>query len=354
MIPSSSSYTKSNILTSFHLHSFVAFYTDSDSNTVVTCSLATRHHILSNMQDRLMQLLQLMQFWKTESFAFSLTNKVIGSNVKINQDSIDGYEGLGFDMSTFVEDGSDGVYTIGISMPIQMVQYQDSFLWSKYPLCLYPIDLSRMILETNNVDELFCQNMTEFLQTDIDGSVDILLNAITIESFEKYLKTFYVPPLDIDQIYSVWDQPLPNKKAMSTVTKKVWEFASKATIIPFSIFTSMFHQRFVEHRFLESTLELLHQFYLQAKSIVHDYKIFSGDQSKFCLKCLCCGKRITPTESIGKLLFIAPMAICHLKILLSIPPVNDSLSIFKNMPVLFTSAKNYSHQKHYLTSQFLK
>jgi hypothetical protein len=69
-----SSYTKSNVLTSFHLHSFVTFYTDLDSNTIVTCSLTTRHHILSNMQDHLMQLLQLMQFWKVESFAVSLTN----------------------------------------------------------------------------------------------------------------------------------------------------------------------------------------------------------------------------------------------------------------------------------------
>ncbi len=59
---------------------------------------------------------------------------------------------------------------------------------------------------------------------------------------------------------------------MDAVTEEVREFASKATIIPFSIFTSMFHQRFAEHRFLESTLELLQQFYLQAKSIEHDYK----------------------------------------------------------------------------------
>jgi hypothetical protein len=65
-----------------------------------------------------MQLLQLMQFWKTEPFAVSLTNKVIGSNVKINQDSIDGYVGLGVDMSNFNEDGSGDMYTIGISMPI--------------------------------------------------------------------------------------------------------------------------------------------------------------------------------------------------------------------------------------------
>ncbi len=242
-------YTSLNVLTSFHLHSFVTFYMDSDSNTVVTCLLTTRHHILSNMQDRPMQLLLLMQFWKTESYAVSLTNKVIGSDVKINQDSIDGYLGLGFDMSTFNENGSGDVYTIGISMPICMVQYCDSFSWLKYCCCLFPNDFSRMILEMNNVNELFCQNMTEFFQTDIDGSVDFLLNAVTIESLDKYLKTFYTPPLDIDQISSIWNHFFPNPKTKYTFIEEVWEFARKATIIPFQIFTSMFHQHFTEHRF---------------------------------------------------------------------------------------------------------
>ncbi len=64
----------------------------------------------------------------------------------------------------------------------------------------------------NNADDLFRQNMTEYLQTDIDGSVDFLLNAITIQLLEKYLKTFYMPPLDIDQISSIRDQILRNPK----------------------------------------------------------------------------------------------------------------------------------------------
>jgi hypothetical protein len=43
---------------------------------------------------------------------------------------------------------------------------------------------------------------------------------------------------------------------------------------------------------------------------------------------------------------MAPMAICHhLKMLSSIPPVNDSPLVFKNMPVLFTSTTNYSASK---------
>jgi hypothetical protein len=108
-----------------------------------------------------MQLLQLMQFWKTESSAVSLTNTVIGSDVKINQDSIHGHMGLGFNMSNFNEDGSGDVYTIRISMPIRMVQYRDSFTWSKYCRRLFSNNLSRMI--SDNVVELFHQKLTEFL-----------------------------------------------------------------------------------------------------------------------------------------------------------------------------------------------
>jgi hypothetical protein len=259
--------------------------------------------------------------------------------------------GLGFDMSNFNEDSSDDVYTFGISMPIRMVQYQDSFTWSKYSHCLFQNDLPNdfpkmMISEMNNVNDLFHQNMTEFLQTDIDGSFEFLLNAITIQSLEKYLKTFYTPPLDIDQISSIWDQIIQNSKTMVTVTEESWECARKISNIPFSIFTSMFHQCFLEHRFLESTLELLQQFYSQVESIAHDYEVFPGDQSKLSPKCLCCGKKITPTELLGKLLFMAPMAISHhLKMLSSVPSVNISPLVLKNMPVLFTSMKNYSASK---------
>ncbi len=87
-----SSHTKSNVLTWIHLHSFDTFYTDSDSNTVVTCTLSSRHHTVSNMQDCLMQLLQLIQFSTAQSFSVLLTNKIIDSDVILNQDSIDGYE----------------------------------------------------------------------------------------------------------------------------------------------------------------------------------------------------------------------------------------------------------------------
>ncbi len=125
-------------------------------------------------------------------------------------------------------------------------------------------------------------------------SLDFLLIAITIQS-----SIFYMPPLDIDQISSIWDQILCDPKTGIDVAEELWDCARKVSIIPFLIFMSMLHQRFTEHKFLESTLELLQQFYLQVQSIAHDYKVFSGDQSKFSLKCLCCGKKILLQNRLG-------------------------------------------------------
>jgi hypothetical protein len=57
-------------------------------------------------------------------------------------------------------------------------------------------------------------------------------------------------------------------------------------------------------------------------------------------------QKVTPMEMLEKLLFMAPMAICHhLKMCSSISPVNESPLFLKNMPVLFTSIKNYSASK---------
>jgi hypothetical protein len=123
---------------------------------------------------------------------------------------------------------------------------------------------------------------------------------------------------------------------MITVAEELWECARKVSIIPFSIFMTMFHQHFTEHRFLESTLELLQQFYIQVESIVHMIIRYFLGINPSSLSSVFVVRKNTPTELLGKLLFMAPMAISHhLKMLSSISPVNDSPLVLKNMPVLY-------------------
>ena len=46
-----SSHKKGTLLTSFHIHSFVVLHTDLQKNTIVTYTLTSQNHMMSNMQD---------------------------------------------------------------------------------------------------------------------------------------------------------------------------------------------------------------------------------------------------------------------------------------------------------------
>jgi hypothetical protein len=84
------------------------------------------------------------------------------------------------------------------------------------------------------------------------------------------------------------------------------------TQIPPSIFTNLFHQRFEKHSMLESTLEILQQFYIQMESESHEISVCPGDLSTYTLQCIRCGQPVTLAGSIGETLFHAPTAILSL------------------------------------------
>ncbi len=73
-----SSHKKGALLKSFHIHSFVVFHSDLQKNTIVTCILTSQNHIVSNMQDPLLQLMQLIQYCHVYLFSTVITNEFIG------------------------------------------------------------------------------------------------------------------------------------------------------------------------------------------------------------------------------------------------------------------------------------
>ncbi len=107
-----SSHKKSTLLTSSHIHSLLVFHTDLQKNTIVTCILTERNHILSKMQDWLLQIMQLIQYPHVSSFSTVITNEFIGEGFYLSQHSIDGYETMGFDVTQATEDVEPSLFTI--------------------------------------------------------------------------------------------------------------------------------------------------------------------------------------------------------------------------------------------------
>jgi hypothetical protein len=84
-----------------------------------------------------------------------------------------------------------------------------------------------------------------------------------------------------------------------------------ATKIPLSIFTNLFHKRFEKHSMLESTLEILQQFYIQVETQSAESDLFVGDHSTYTLQCKRCGECVTLYGSIGEILHHAPTAMLY-------------------------------------------
>jgi hypothetical protein len=109
-----------------------------------------------------MQLVQLIQYAKIESFSMFLSNKVM--NLSITSNDLRAYGSLGFNTSLFNKD--NGFFSFDINTPIPMVQYCDSHTWGKYCQHFMELDFYGKGQVNNNLHGSFCSSMINFLETD--------------------------------------------------------------------------------------------------------------------------------------------------------------------------------------------
>ncbi len=143
------------------------------------------------------------------------------------------------------------------------------------------------------------------------------------------------------QTKDIFDQQMLHQISKHKFIEDIGDIVLFATQILLSIFTNLFHQRFYNHSMLESTLEILQQFYIQMESEPHEMSVCPGDLSTYTLRCIRCGQPVTLAGSIWETLFHAPAAMLyHWSMIQSHDNQNDRKSIML-MPLLFTSYDNY-------------
>ncbi len=109
----------------------------------------------------------------------------------------------------------------------------------------------------------------------------------------------------------ICDQHLLYEQSKDHFIDDIVDIALFATQIPLSIFTNLFHQRFQKHPMLESTLEILQQFYIQVETQSDEFHLFGGDLSTYMLRCKRCGQCVTLHGSIGETLYHVPAAMLY-------------------------------------------
>ncbi len=192
-------------------------------------------------------------------------------------------------------------------MPIPMLVYGDSFQWEKYG---HHILLSSLDLTSHNkasLHQTFWNSLIEFLHTDLDANLSSSLNPLTASKLDYHLSRLLEGLSGLANKGNFFDQYMLNAKSKHQFIDEIEDIALFATRIPLSIFTNLFHQRFEKHSMLESTLEILQQFYIQMEAQPDDFHLFAGDLSTYTLRCVRCGQSVTLPVQLEKLYYMHPL-----------------------------------------------
>ncbi len=261
-----SSHRTGNVLNSFHIHSFAVFYTNKKECTIVTCILTSRVHILSNIQDRILQLMQLIQFRSSGNFLFAITNKFIGHDVALDKISRNGYEAMGFDASPLIQDKEQDLFTIKTWYHIPLAVYTDHYTWEKYGHHILPSTILLNQNENLQTNSLYHNALQQLLCTDLDGNLSTSLNPPIKAKLAEYLSTFFRGKSKTTTLGDTFDKFMKNPESRELFGAKIKEIALSAMIIPFSLFTILFVKKFPKHEYLESTHELMQQVHIEMKT----------------------------------------------------------------------------------------
>ncbi len=165
-------------------------------------------------------------------------------------------------------------------------------------------------------DTSYCNALRSFLWTDVKGFVSFQPFESLHDDIDNYINNLVHGEMTaMQQISFLIKFSVPPTK---TVMRSSLEGkAREATIVSFLVFLNLFHQRFNWHRCLESTLEILQQFYIAIEKCDEQYHLFPGDQYRYSMKCMRCHKCVLSTTlGIGETLLNAPSAVlCHWNIL---------------------------------------
>jgi hypothetical protein len=169
------------------------------------------------MQDRVLQLMQLIQCWSNSTFETAITNKFIGHDIVLDKISRNGYESIGFDTTPLTQDTEQDLFTIKTRYPIPLA--------AKYGRHILPSTISLNRMENLQTHSLYCNALQQLFCTDLDGNLSTSLNPPTKAKLNKYFSTFFSGKSKSTTLGDIYVEYMKNPESRKLFGAKVREIA---------------------------------------------------------------------------------------------------------------------------------
>ena len=190
----------------------------------------------------------------------------------------------------------------------------------------------------NNVDELFHQNMTEFLQTKIDGSVLFFWMQSPFSHLKNTWRLFILFHWTLIKYLPFGIKFFPIQNQVTLSLKKHGILQAKQQLFLFQSSRQCFISVLRNIDFLNQLWSCYSSFTFKSNLLHMIIRYFPGINQSSLSSVFVVGKKILLQNCLGNFYSWHPwlfLIVCkHYQS--SISPVNDSPLVLKNMPVLFT------------------
>jgi len=179
------------------------------------------------MQDRVLQLMQLIQYRTYGSFSTSITNHFIGVDVQLSKISLNGYESMGFDVTSLTQDRDQEQFTITTHTSIPLAIYDDRYTWAKYGRLILPHVFKLNDLQNSSILGMYCYFLRDFLRVDLEGNITNTLDVSTKTKVNEYLSSFFKGLPETATIEKTIDEYLNTAEKKGTDIRKIIGICSK-------------------------------------------------------------------------------------------------------------------------------
>ncbi len=214
---------------------------------------------------------------------------------------------MGF-VLTSTHQEEEKVFTLSTIKPTPFAVYDILTMQWKYYDKIIPPNQQLKRLNKVSLHQTLCDFLIDFLHTDLDGNLSFTMNPYCVPKFTEYFLDLFKGMPETQLRKQIFERTMKISTFKTAFIDHMKETAILGTMIPLSIFTNLFHQRFKKHSMLESTLEIMQHYYFQMETEPNGYSLFPGDMAYYTLKCSKCCKSVSPHGSIGEILMHAPIA----------------------------------------------
>jgi hypothetical protein len=171
-----------------------------------------------------------------------IINNFIGEEVTLDENSVCGYNMMGFKIMS--EDEELNIFSLRLELPMSFSVFGDSYSWAKYGHHILPSILSISSREKVQLHDPFWKCPLGLLQTDLDGKLYSTPNRHTSTKIEGYLSHFFQSHQDNKASGSMIDQLLLHRATTNNLVKFLMETVVGTTTIPLNLFTNLCVKRF--------------------------------------------------------------------------------------------------------------